>query len=315
MENSDIRLEAEANGKLDEVEKSTSPEVVSESHKPTPAPINYDTLVLAGGSTKGIIVIGALQYAHDNFLLRNIKTYVGTSSGSMISFMLAIGYTPIEIMVYICTNQLLEKMQNLNIVAMIQGRGACSFNNIQEQLEKMAIAKLGYLPTLNDLKIRMGKTLVCVTHNFTENRTEYLSWETHPHLPCVTAVRMSSNLPLIFEKYQYGNCLYVDGGISDNFSIDTGEKLGEKVLGITLKPDNGDFSNEPDIGIMEFIYKLIFIPIAQAVEYKISRVSDKVRVVRIEHNSKLKFFQFDIGSSTKLEMFSIGYEQMRQNFE
>ena len=277
-------------------------------------PIHFDTIVLPGASTKGIITLGALQYAVDNFILANVKTYVGTSSGAMICYMLAIGYTPIEIMVYICKNQLMEKIQHFNVVAMIQGRGATSFNTIQEQLEKMTISKIGYLPTLNDLKEKYGKTLICVTHNLTHNCVEYLSWENHPHLPCITALRMSSNLPLIFENYTYGNCLYVDGGISDNFAIDIGEKYGKKVLGILLGAEGSNFSNEPDISTLEFIYKIMFVPINQYISYKIKNVSSKCRVVCINHN-KIKFFQFDISSSTKLDMFSSGYEQMKENFE
>ena len=261
------------------------------------------------------MTLGAVQYVYDNYLLKNLKNFVGTSSGSMICYLFAIGYTPIEIIVYICTNQLMEKMQHINIVAMIQGRGASSYNNIQEQLEKMSIAKIGYLPTLNDLKERYGKTLVCVTHNLTEDCTEYLSWETHPHLPCITAIRMSSNLPLIFETYRYGNSLYVDGGISDNFAIGIGEKMGEKVLGILLEPSSSEFSSEPDIGTLEFIYKLINVPIKQAIEWNIKNIRDNTRIVRINHATQMKFFQFDVSSKSKLEMFSVGYEKMRDEFE
>ena len=55
-------------------------------------------------------------------------------------------------MTYITTNQILDKIQHFNLVAMIQGRGASSFSPIQEQLEKMTIDKIGFLPTLNDIK-------------------------------------------------------------------------------------------------------------------------------------------------------------------
>ena len=112
--------------------------------------INYDTLVLSGGSSKGIIILGALQYAYDNFLLNKVTNYIGTSIGAIICYLLAIGYTPIEIVIYICTNQLFEKIQHFNIVAMINGVGAISFNNIYEHLEKMTIEKLGYIPTFLD---------------------------------------------------------------------------------------------------------------------------------------------------------------------
>jgi predicted acylesterase/phospholipase RssA len=299
-------------------EHSNSPNVISVNNLPTHSEsnsTNYDTLLLGGGSIKGIMIIGAVQCAYDNYLLKDLKNFIGTSVGSIFCYLLAIGYTPIEIMVYICTNQLMEKMQHFNLVAMFEGRGASSFNEIQEQLEKMSIAKIGYLPTLNDLKDKYDKTLVCVTHNLTESRTEYLSWETHPHLPCITAIRMSSNLPLIFETYKYGSSFYVDGGLSDNFAIDTAEKIGKKILAITLEPNENNFSNNPDNNTLEFFYKLIFIPIQQSIIWKIQKASEKCNIIRIggSENNNIKFFQFDISSKTKLEMFCFGYSKMREH--
>jgi predicted acylesterase/phospholipase RssA len=273
--------------------------------------IYYDTLVLSGGSSKGLITLGAIQYALDNFLLK-IDTYVGTSSGAMIGYFLAIGYTPIDIMVFICVNQLMEKIQHFNIVSMINGNGAASFTGLHEQMEKMTLSKIGYLPTLEDIYTKFGKILVCVTHNLSTRQTEYLSYETHPHLPCLTAIRMSSNLPLVFDHYKYGGSFYIDGGISDNFAIDIGDNRGEKVLGIILENENGNFSTEPDISIMEYIYKLMFIPISQATEHKIKKVSDRCTIIRLKYDS-LKFFNFNVDSSTKLSMFSAGYSQMRDS--
>jgi hypothetical protein len=293
-----------------DAEQSSSPKEIKKL-----TPVYYDTLVLSGASSKAFATLGAIQYAFDNYLFKNVTTYVGTSSGSMICYLLAIGYTPIEIMVYICSNQIMEKMYDFNIVAMIQGRGAISFSNIQEELEKMSISKIGYLPTLNDIKEKMKKNLVCVTHNLTENRTEYLSWETHPHLPCVTAIHMSSNLPLVFENYRYGNCFYVDGGISDNFAIDTGEKMGEKILGINLNSELY-FGGETDMSILEFIYNLINVPVIQAINHKIQIASDKCKIINIKDIvPNLKIFEFNITSSNKLNMFSYGYEQMKQKLE
>ena len=77
---------------------------------------HFDTLVLSGGSSKGILILGALQYAYDNFLLNNIDIYVGTSCGAIIGYLLAIGYTPLEIIVYICSNQLMGKIVHFYII-------------------------------------------------------------------------------------------------------------------------------------------------------------------------------------------------------
>ena len=46
--------------------------------------LDFDTLVIAGGSSKGILTLGALQYAHDNNILKKINTFIGTSSGAII---------------------------------------------------------------------------------------------------------------------------------------------------------------------------------------------------------------------------------------
>ena len=36
----------------------------------------YDTLVVSGGSTTGILSLGALQFAYDNFILNNVKNFL-----------------------------------------------------------------------------------------------------------------------------------------------------------------------------------------------------------------------------------------------
>ena len=296
------------NDEIEQQDVKKEPEIVEKEV------VNYDTLVLSGGSSKGILTLGAIQYAYDNFILNNVTNYIGTSSGSMICFLLAIGYTPIEIITYICCHQLLEKIMHFNIVAMINGEGASSYTNIYENFEKMTIDKIGYIPTLKDLKEKFGKNLICVTYNITENKTEYLSAETYPDLPCLIAIKMSSNLPLIFEKYKYGNSFYIDGGVSDNFAIDVGDKIGKKVLGILLDTKSDNFGNEQDINVLEYIYKLMFIPISQILEYKLLLISDKCKIINLNYN-KIKFFNFNITNKDKLDMFSIGYEHMKDQFE
>ena len=307
-ENEEIKVEAL------EVEKETKVEEETTEIKEEEIVINYDTLVLAGGSSKGLMTLGALQYAFDNYLLKNINTYVGCSVGAIIGYLLAIGYTPIEIVVYICCNQLMEKMVHFNIVAMINNQGASSYNTIHETFEKMTINKIGFYPTLNDLKEKFGKTLICSTYNISERKTEYLSPETHPNLPCITALRMSSNLPLIFENFKYGNSLYIDGGVCDNFPIDLGDKLGKKILGICINTEPKNLNHVNDMGILEFIYLLMFVPVSQIEEYKIKNISEKCKIVKL-HNDKFKFFNFDLSSKDKLDLFSFGYEQMKNQLE
>ena len=217
-------------------------------------------------------------------------------------------------MVYICTHQLLEKIQHFNIVAMINGCGASSFSSIYEQLEKITIEKIGYIPTFADLKNKYNVNFICATYNITENKTEYLSCENNPDLPCLIALRMSSNLPLIFENFKYGSNFYVDGGVSDNFAIDLGDKIGKKILGIYIETDDkNNLKKENDMNIIEYIYRLMFIPISQSTMFKINNVSNKCKIVKLQNN-KIRFFDFNINSVEKFNMFSSGYQEIKTNF-
>ena len=178
----------------------------------------------------------------------------------------------------------------------------------------MTIDKLGYLPTFEDIYNNFKKKIICVTYNITDDKTEYISYETYPQLPCLIALKMSSNLPLIFEKYKYGDKFYIDGGITDNFPIDLGDQIGNKVLGLLISHETSNFNSQTDESILEYIYKLIFIPMSQNVDYKVLNVSKKCKIIKLEYN-KLKFFNFNINSKEKLDIFSSGYEQMKKEFE
>lgn len=272
----------------------------------------YDTLVISGGAIKGLLLLGSIQCAMDNLLLKDVVNFVGTSAGSMISYLLAIGYTPVEIIVYICTHQLLERMASFNLVAMLNGEGAVSYQPIQEALEKMSIDKIGYFPTLRELREKYNKNLVCATYNKTRHKMEYLSADNYPDLPCLVAVRMSSNVPMLFERFKYMGFEYVDGGVGDNFPIMEAEKIGQRVLGVVLIPNlKEDIDTDGEQGFLQDTLKLLYVPISQAVIYRISLITEKSTCVQID-SDKIKVFDFNLKSSQKLNMFSTGYQQFKK---
>jgi predicted acylesterase/phospholipase RssA len=176
----------------------------------------------------------------------------------------------------------------------------------------MTIEKIGYLPTLQDLKTKFNKTLICITYNLTDNTSEKLSYDNFPNLPCITAIRMSCNLPLIFENYKYGTKYYIDGGIANHFPINIGDEIGNKVLGILL---TSDVSSDIDTNILEFIYKLMNIPIFQDIRNKIDNCSSKCDIITLSYYKPIKFFNFNVDSKEKLEMFSFGYQKMKEYIE
>jgi len=277
--------------------------------------MDYDTLVLPGGGIKGFNLLGAIQALMDVNICGNVKTYIGTSIGSIISYLLAINYTPIEILVAIYTHQWMDKVKHFNLVDMINGSGAISFASIYEVLEKLTIDKIGYFLTLGKLKEKFGKTLICVTYNMTTCVTEYLGPENHPDLPCITALRMSCNIPLIFERFKYMDNFYVDGGISDNFAILKGEEIGQKILGLNLQISKRSLQDEPEDGMIAYFARLLYTPIAQATKYKIATVGPKCTIIDIEGGETGHWLEFNATSKVRLEMFSIGYNSVKKYLE
>lgn len=273
----------------------------------------YDTLVLSGGGVNGILELGSLQYCNDKCLLSNIKTYVGTSIGSIICYLLIIGYTPVEIIVYLCThNKLFEKIKVMDISAGCRGDGATSFLHIIEYLENMTTDKIGKILTMKDIPKLFNKQFICTTFNVSKNITEYLSAETNPDLPCLSALRMSANIPFMFENYKYGDSFYVDGGICDNFPLGVAESSGDNVLGIVIvlpKDIEIDPNFYPQKNLLSYSLRLLTVSLEETTNLRIKNKKESTHIITLTAPNHYNSIKFSIDSKSKLDMFSQGYNQ------
>lgn len=273
--------------------------------------VQYDTLVLCGGAVKGIILLGSLQYIFENEYFSNIKTIVGTSIGAILGYLLIIGYTPIEIHVFISTHhKLFENLENMNIINMINGLGAVPYSHASAILEKLTLDKIGKFLTLKELVDEFGKKLIGVTYNETKNRIEYISYETHPDMKCLDLLRMTSNMPEFFDDFIYEGNSYIDGGICDNFAIEEGEKNGNRVLGIMLYKQNIPEKNE---NFISRLYRRMIIPYYYFIDYKIFKSTEKSTVIKLECDDNM--VNMNISGINKSSMFSNGYKETKTYFE
>jgi predicted acylesterase/phospholipase RssA len=110
---------------------------------------NFDTLVLSGNSTNAIYSLGALQKLFENNQLNNINTIVGTSSGSLIGALIAIGYEPIDVLIEVCFNKSFSNVGQINLLGF--GSGILNFDLIENEFSKIILAKIGNIPTLLDI--------------------------------------------------------------------------------------------------------------------------------------------------------------------
>ena len=269
--------------------------------------MNYNTLILSGGSICTLKTLGAIQCLMDNNAIDDVNTISGSSAGAMIAYLICIGYTPTEIILYLCTHNIFDHVKSLDIVSMINGSGAISFAGFHEHLEMMTINKIGRLVTFKDVYEKFGKRLVMTTYNYSKKCMEVLDHEHTPDMPCLVGIHMSCCLPFIFNMYKYNNSFYLDGGICDDMPLHLIRREDSKILGIYIDLcQEQDEEKYPDSNI-EFLYKLLLIPR----EYKVHEDERDTDIIKLSSNIET-FFRYQMNVVEKLKMFSDGYQQAKE---
>jgi len=270
---------------------------------------HYESIVISGGGVRGFSLLGALGFVSQYIDLRSINVLVGTSVGSMICYFLAIGYTPQEILTELLSSKVMEKIKSYNLMACVQGEGACSFSPIHEFLETKTIQKIGQLTTLKKLQELTGKTLRLVTYNMTTRSPEILDPKTTPDLPCITAIRMSSNIPYIFAPFKYNSCVYLDGGLVNNFPIDLAQG---KAIGFVMGQEGPGDETVREFNLLKFSMKLLSISINSNTREKLELYRDQHEIIEIK--SSKSGVDFQIGHSQQLDMYSEGYMAAKESY-
>lgn len=265
--------------------------------------MTYDTLVLGGSSTNAILTLGALQLLYEANELKDVVNYIGTSSGSILSLLLCVGYSPIDIICRICCEKAYGKIGAFNISNVFSGKGLMTFDAISSFMSYMIVEKLGYVPTLDELT----PNLTCVTYNVTDDAKEYVNRTTYPNLSVVTAARMSCTFPVVFEPFEYEGKQYIDGGIIDNFAIDYAELVGTECLGIIVEN-----TKTAQTGNMDLLYKLVEVYLEAFVNYKVSK-SANCKVYKLKYPAN--FFNFKSSDIEIIKLFDSGYELLKNQIK
>jgi NTE family protein len=199
--------------------------------------ININALVLSGGSIKGIAHVGAMKYLEEKNIINDIITFAGTSVGGIISALYIVGYTPDELMEFI--NLLdLNALKKINIDNFFAEYGLDDGKRLIFILEKMIEAKgFSKVITLEQLYNKTKKKIILSSVCINDKKLVYLSHETMPDLPLITALRMTSSIPLFFCPVHYNNKVYIDGGLMNNYPISLFDDSLENTIGIYLSDE------------------------------------------------------------------------------
>ncbi len=272
-------------------------------------------IALSGGGIKGMAHVGVLRALEEN----NIKVDVigGTSSGSLIAALYALGYTPYYI--YELSKRYTREMLNIEVKPIAKSakdfvktkkfsmQGFIKGDLIEQAYNELSSRK--GIDNLTDLKMPLVIPAVDIKNNkkivFTNypkentNQTEYMS-----DIKIGKAVRASSSFPGVFYPCEYKEYKLVDGGILDNVPVKEVKKQGaDKVIAVNFKKKElKDESNFMDISMhtIDIMGKQVLKENLEASNFVLDIEVDKIGLLDIE---KIDY------------CFKLGYDETIKNMD
>ena len=275
----------------------------------------FETIVLSGGGTKGILQLGVLHYYHEKKIYDQdyVHTYAACSIGGAISLLLVCGYTPMEIFRQIYCMESIFNTGDCNAIwDVIKYMGLMSITKFTDKIENLVMNKLGKIPTLKELKDITGKTLIVTACNVTKMCVEYYTPDTKPNLGCINAIKITCNLPVIFQRIHYEDSYCIDGGLLDNFPIQKVDvpKGERKILGIVVE---GNDVTLPDDTFLGYFYRLMLLPVKMITSMRCEGLEDNVTLIKVRWDGA-PLLQFAMESETKMNMFLKGVEEAKAKY-
>ena len=221
-------------------------------------------IALSGGGVKGATHIGVLKALEENNI--KIDAITGTSIGSVIASLYAMGYNTDEIfkLIKYFARSILKTdpkylLTGFRSTKSIFGTGFISGEAIEDAIDECARLKgVKYIKDLEmpiaipAVDIKEGKEYVFTNRvldktkrltkimgkegeytTIAEEKIQYIT-----NIEIGKAVRASCSYPGIFSPFEYDECKFVDGGVLDNIPVEELKKLGvDKKITVTFPPN------------------------------------------------------------------------------
>jgi predicted acylesterase/phospholipase RssA len=250
-------------------------------------------LVLGPASMGIYSMIGTLKALEPKLV--DVKEVSGSSAGSILALLLALGMS---------VDEILDVALNLNVPEFVKLRIGSFFNKFGfvdlGPIRKKLVEVCGCDPTFEELDMKIYVSAFCLN----TSSTEYFSRDTHPKMKVIDAVCMSMAIPLIFACGKYDGKTYVDGGTQEQYPmIPFLDKKPHEVTCIKLKMDRvyQEQINNP----RQYVEALIRSSLTNRVEY-----SEYTKIIEINVGDT-NIFDFSMSYEDKIKLYNIGYSTIK----
>lgn len=273
-------------------------------------------LALSGGGIRGIAHAGVLKALEENNI--EIDCIGGTSSGSIIATLYAMGYSPYYI--YILFKKYAKDLVNQNAISTITSLGSLmtskktyfsgfytgeeienGFNEVALRKGIKRISEIRMPVVIPAVDVEDSKEYIFTNKlpENTENKEKYIT-----DVSIGKAIRASSSFPAIFSPCECINHKFLDGGILDNVPAIEVRKQGvDKVISVNFKADD---INERST-VMDIIMRTIDIMGNKVSEENLGS-SDMVLTIQTDRTGLLEVEKLD-------DCYKYGYRQTINNLD
>ena len=272
-------------------------------------------LCLSGGGVKGAAHIGALKALEEENI--KIDCISGTSSGSIVSSLYAMGYTPNEIyLLFKKFGKEISKVDILKIIKLIYGlifkrkiiiEGLNSGNKLYKILQEQAAKK--EIKQIKDIKMPLIIPSVNLYNGeiylFTslENNRKYSDeYITLNNIEIGRAVQASCSYPGVFCPVNFKNKKLIDGGVRENTPWKELKELGaDKIISIVFEKEE---KTKKDVNMIDCIIKAMEIQSHELYNYEVDGL-EYILKIKTDLTSLLEIEKID-------ELYKEGYKQTKR---
>lgn len=271
-------------------------------------------LCLSGGGIKGIAHIGAIKALEEANI--HFDYISGTSSGSIVATLYAVGYSPDEIYdIFAKYANNIKYFDSINFKKMLKNiftgkglniDGLNSGKEINRLITKFCSKKK--ISNINQIKMPLlipavniyNEELIVFSNNILTNSKDDIKYINSVDIG--TAVQASCSYPGVFSPCKYENKLLIDGGITENLPWKETKRAGaDKVLSIVFVEEKGKKCCQ---NILEILNKSFSILCKELAKHEWDG-TDYLLKIKTSNTSLLK-------CKNMKELYNVGYNQTKQ---
>lgn len=188
---------------------------------------------LSGGGLNGMAYLGMFLVFEEYNLSPSQFIFYGTSIGGILSTFWAMGYNAFTMIKLFADFNYYPECCFENFI--LNG-GFDSAKKYEQKIKDFLNIKY---PNTN-MTLKDIPNVNLLTCNLSTKKLEVLNSVTYPELPIHIALRMTSNLPLLFEPYLYNSHYYVDGAVMENVPIPRNTINDDPIIFCSFKKNHTD---------------------------------------------------------------------------